>query len=648
VASLVQKSFDGLAVLQKDLDGGGQDLAPLPYDQALQLVDLVVKLGGKRVVLILDAWEKSPSVTREFATLESLVKNPAQWSQAHLMLAVRNPEVDSTKLSDEAWRRAQDLCRVSSSAKVYELPAMDRQQPQEQARVVDFVRAQVPAAKGVSDERIVDMIDGYPGVLGFWLDDTTRREMRTPDDLSRQAGNAQALRYIELDHLLATLAEPALSLAARLTVFPRLDAANWANFSAILLADGPDDPFYALVDGGILVDEAFPTFGHDTRYVAARRWFIAHQKPLLRRLAAKVFDRLASGIDGFEARNAPFFDALVGCADAVQQLALDSRTTCLVAAARSTFGDHAGMFDGDFHADCKAALAREPKAATLVAIAFVNRALEDGERGDSQAEVDDYGFVIGLPDAPLQQRLKALTNRGVEHAKAGNSAGALADFAAALELPGIAPVDVALVLVNRGLFHERSNDGEKAIADYTRVVEIEEARIADVVMALINRADVQNKSGDWQGALEDTRLVASMPAASAYQISFALRNRSVIALQHDDFEIAIADATSLIDWPAAVPEHVVSAYLNRGVAKARSGDAPGARADFDAVLHAAAATPDDRVRTYMNRGMTWDASIDAEAKAAGRDFSNATAVPGASEKLLAMTRAYLAKSHPTR
>lgn len=642
VAAIVQKAFDGLAQAQDDLLKGGLQLAPLPYDEALALTNLVATLSGKRVVLILDAWEKSPSIAREFATLESFAKNPGDWPDAHLMLAVRNPEVDSTKLNDEALRRAKDLCKVSSAAKVHELPPMDRADPKEQARIVGFVRAQVPAAKDASDERIVDMIDGYPGVLGFWLNESTRGEMRTPDDLRDQAGNAQALRYLELDHLLGELKESSLSFAARLTVFPRLDAAGWKRFAAILLADGADDPFYTLVDGKILLDEPFPTFGHDTRYVAARRWFVENQKPLLRRLAGRIVDRLAIGVDGVEARNRPFFEALVGCSDAAKQLALDGSTMCLIAAARSMFGDHAGMFDSDFRADCEAALEREPKATALVALALFNRALENGVRGDVSAEVEDYGLVIGLPDAPLQQRAKALTNRGVERAKADDSAGALADFDAALGLPGIAPADIAQALANRGLLRELSNDVESAIADYTRVVEIEQASVDDVVMALIDRAKANSGLGNWRDALDDTRFVVSMPAASAHQVSFALLTRSVIAFQHDALDTAIADATSLIDWPAAAPEHVVSAHLNRGMAKAQAGDAPGARADFDAVLQAAAATPDDRVKACMNRGMTWDAAANAEA--AERDFAAAMAVPGASRPLLAMTRAYLARS----
>ena len=68
---------------------------------------------------------------------------------------------------------------------------------------------------------------------------------------------------------------------------------------------------------------------------------------------------------------------------------------CLIAAARSMFGDHAGMFDSDFRADCEAALEREPKATALVALALFNRALENGVRGDVSAEAEDYGLEIG-------------------------------------------------------------------------------------------------------------------------------------------------------------------------------------------------------------------------------------------------------------
>ncbi|WNC95555.1 hypothetical protein RI103_39545 (plasmid) [Paraburkholderia sp. FT54] len=36
-------------------------------------------VSGRRIVLMLDAWEKSPSLRSELATLESYLQHPEQW-----------------------------------------------------------------------------------------------------------------------------------------------------------------------------------------------------------------------------------------------------------------------------------------------------------------------------------------------------------------------------------------------------------------------------------------------------------------------------------------------------------------------------------------------------------------------------------------
>jgi hypothetical protein len=108
IAATVRMAFDGLAEAQRDLLSGGLQIAPLPYDQALSLTSLVAKMSGRRIVLILDAWEKSASIRVEFATLEAILKHQDDWASTHVFLVVRNPEVDSTSLNDEAFRRAQE------------------------------------------------------------------------------------------------------------------------------------------------------------------------------------------------------------------------------------------------------------------------------------------------------------------------------------------------------------------------------------------------------------------------------------------------------------------------------------------------------------------------------------------------------------
>lgn len=146
VVKAVREVFNWLADAQKDLQTGGLHLAVLPYNEALSLTRLVSEVSGRGVVLILDAWEKSPSLLTEVETLEAILRRIDEWDHLHVFLAVRNPEVDSTRTND-ALQRARGLCKLSQAAQLYELPAMNVTDAQERRRIVDFVRGALPAAR---------------------------------------------------------------------------------------------------------------------------------------------------------------------------------------------------------------------------------------------------------------------------------------------------------------------------------------------------------------------------------------------------------------------------------------------------------------------------------------------------------------------
>ena len=53
----------------------------------------------------------------------------------------------------------------------------------------------------------------------------------------------------------------------------------------------------------------------------------------------------------------------------------------------------------------------------------------------------DFTAVVEIPDAPAEEKGKALVNRGLTKALAGDTPGALADYTAAIEMPD-APAEV--------------------------------------------------------------------------------------------------------------------------------------------------------------------------------------------------------------
>ena len=323
VGSLVSGAFDGLASAQKDLLNGGLNIAPLPYEQALSLTNLVAKVSKRRIILILDAWEKSPSIRAESTALEIFLKHRSDWPHTHVFLAIRNPEVDSTQDKQEAFLRARDLCKTNPAAKVYELPPINLNDAEERSRLTRFVCDNVPAAKQVSEENLLQMIADYPGVLYYWTDPAKLAELKTEDDLRKNADHAQTGRYPEFDHLLDDLEGDCDTLAARLAFFPRLDAERWNILRPLLIQDLSDNQFDELIDIKVLSHENFPTYGHDTRHTAARRWFIENKLPLIRRTAEALLYTLAAKIEGANSsirKDIPLLEALAACLEAAQQV----------------------------------------------------------------------------------------------------------------------------------------------------------------------------------------------------------------------------------------------------------------------------------------------------------------------------------------
>jgi hypothetical protein len=92
VAKVVRAAFDTLTDVQKDLLSGGVELSPLAYDQAASLANLVADISNLRIVLILDAWELSPSKPAEFATIQAFLRHLDEWPQLeYLQFVQRNP-----------------------------------------------------------------------------------------------------------------------------------------------------------------------------------------------------------------------------------------------------------------------------------------------------------------------------------------------------------------------------------------------------------------------------------------------------------------------------------------------------------------------------------------------------------------------------
>lgn len=585
VGAIVRSAFDGLALAQKDLLSGGIQIARLPYDQALSLTKLVATVSNRRVLLILDAWEKS-SIRDESATLEAFLKHIDDWPSTHVFLSIRDPEMGSAQADGEANRYARDLSRLHPAAEMYDLSPLNLIDVQQRARVVTFVRKNVPAAEQVDEGTLLQMIDNYPGVLYFWSDAAKRADLRTEADLRQEANNAHACRYPEFDRLLTHLTGDLRTFAVRLALFPRLDAEQWNTLGPLLMKDLSSDPTNELIDTNVLIDDDVPTYGHDTRHTAARRWFVANKRPLARRTVEELVKTLASKIEGVSSKDGLLLGALNVYLDMVKSIQSSSTAQVLVDAASSTFGELGGISRPTFDVEYPAILQSNGLFTPLIVTALLVRSEQKVKCGDYIGAIADCTDVIKLPGAASEQLSKALLIRGVSNQHQGNIDDAVADFTAVIKLPRALAEAVVCAHLNLGEEKIHSNNYDDAIANFTIVVESRDVTPPEVVgRAYSGRGRANGENGESVKEFADYTAAIELAGAPPYVVGTAQINRGVSYEKRGKFVEAIADYTAVIKLPGALPDQIVHALLKRCLAKRFQNDMGGTRDDFIMALN---------------------------------------------------------------
>ncbi|MGM9489550.1 hypothetical protein [Ideonella sp. YS5] len=635
VAATVRSAFDGLAEAQRDLLIGGLQLAPLPYDQAQSLVDLVVKISNRRVVLILDAWEKSLSLRAEHATLENILKQIVEWHSTHVLIAIRSPQqAVGVKFADEALQHAENLCQLSAYAAIQRLEATIGSEQRERRRMLEYVRSIVPAASSESDETLLLWIDNYPGVLDRWTASASTGSSLASEDLSRIAADAHALRYTDLHQVLNGLSDSRLAFAAALACFPSLDAEAWEIHKSILLNGHDQSSIDALVDASVLdLQDSFPSYGHDTRHAAARRWFEQHKLALWRRTAADLVRSLATGITGVNSASRPRFEALVALDEVASEAGVDSTTRCFIGAAWAAFDNYEPVHGEPFNRWYLEAARRTPAAADLLALALCLRGLTVGESGDSAAAIADYTAAIELPGASVNQVAKALLHRGHSRYGHGDGDAAVADWTAAIKLAGASSELAARALVCRGAVMGERGNSEAAISDCTAAIELSGAPAKLIANALLIRGITKNRRRDTNAAIADWTAAIEVPGALPEEVAMALVYRGIAIGKLNDSEAAIADFTAAIELPGAPVDQVAEALVERGLRMSERGDIDAAIADWTAAIQVPGAPAEKVVASLVNRAEARGQYGDSEAAIV--DYTAAIRWPGGPADLVA-------------
>jgi len=606
VAEVVREALGGLSEVNRDLRTGGVELRPLDYDQARDLVSLVARISGRRIVVILDAWEQSASMRLEHQTLTRLLARLEGWPTVHLLLGIRRTHANDPQPPEEAYQLAQDLRGASPAAEVYNLAPMRLEDDvPERDRAVSYLRQHIPVATRVADDELLGLAAGFPGAFGRWLEESERDAIETEERLRQVANDAQAYRYREFDALLPSLTGDERRFAIRLAVLPRMGKGAWAALCPIVMDNLGEQPLERLLLRRILESGEPPTFGHDTRHAAAWWWFLCRQElvAIVRREARALIFRLTANWKLTDEPDRPLAEALRALRITARQLELDNAPLALCEAANALFQDTGPETDwAVWESGHVAAFEEEPGSGALIAASLIARGLGKGRQGDAAGEIADYTAVAEMPDFPSAQRAVALVCRGVRKGVIRDADGEMADYTAVIAMSDAPPEVRAEALRNRGLCWEDRGEPDRAMTDYVAVLDTPEAPIGCRLPALLHRGLCREKKGDMEGAIADLNGVIDSPACSDVVRADALFNRAVFRETMNDSTGAIADYTRAIDTPGAPPELRTKALYNRGSARNKRGDNTEAISDFEILIAMPNAEAHHKARALLARG----------------------------------------------
>lgn len=516
VGEVIGKALGALVKENAQFKAGWVTLQPLDYDQARDLVKLVAQVSKRPIVLILDAWEQSPSLDFEFQMLKSFLSNVKDWRQCHIFVGICRPDPRKLERLDAAYNYATELEIRIPRARIHPLDTMHLDDEGERNRVIAHVRDLSPAAEEVRDDgALIDLIGGFPGVLERWR--YVRDRMSDLRDLEREARDARQNRYPEFRYLIPALPSDERSFAMRLALFPRLGAETWPIYRDVLLDGLSEELLYDLNAKALLAGEDYPSYGHETRHAAALECLTSQKpyRPQLKDEAEGIISRLAGRVGSISQDARPFLEALRAMQDAGHYLGLSDAARALIEAAMYLFPG-AALLDSDLlDRGAQPALDRHPSAAFLITAALVNRGNAKGEAGDMPGAIADYNAVLEMPEATAQQKASALVNRGAAKLQDGDTVGAIADCTAVLNTPEASAEQKAMAQVNRGGAKLQAGDTARAIDDVTAVLEMPDAPAEQKAKALVNRGLAKGQAGDTAGEIDDYTAVLEMPEASA-------------------------------------------------------------------------------------------------------------------------------------
>jgi hypothetical protein len=298
-------------------------------------VTSVRKISGRRIALVLDQWEETRDLEPQRNAFRNVLREPEQWSGCHILLGARESSAGAELL--------QELEReFPGAAHVHMLGEMDLATQTERQRLVAFLHAQpqLRAIENVDDNRVLNLVGGYPRVISRWVAEDARERVRAFHGLEGLAREANEFRYSDLEKLLLGLDGDKRRLAVRSALVPLAeDAEAWRALRPVILADLDRSALDDLKIDNIL-DKAPgpPRFGHPTRRDAARVFLETRRSEAVGVEVEALIVGLARSVTVIGASAVPYLTALVGLQDAARQQKLAPTFLALCDAASSLLG----------------------------------------------------------------------------------------------------------------------------------------------------------------------------------------------------------------------------------------------------------------------------------------------------------------------
>jgi tetratricopeptide (TPR) repeat protein len=528
--AMVETAMKGLASADGDLKTGGIELPSLDYESALSLAQLISEeTKGKNIILMLDAWEKSPSIEKIYHILSRYLSRIDNWPNCHILIGIRDPEFQRSGSHDQAYSFIQDLCESNpAAAKLWRLPPMHLASSTEKDRMLAYLKTIIPAAPQMSDDDVFQIIDQFPGVIYRFRNPEELEQVKSMAGLQKLAHDAQSYRYREFKKLLPSLKGDELALAIRLAVFHRLNEDSWSIFNEVL-CEGLDLCAWEILRlNRILEPASYPTYGHDTRHQSALRNFLETRPDSVAQHLESIIYGLAEKVKRIDETTRPYSEALSGLWDKTKNIHVHetARALCLCAMIvyPGTYIKEYSLIDKAFEIrpTCKFS------NFFLVFSAMMNRGARKNQAGDADGAIEDFTALIGMTNVPADQLAYALYNRGVIKSQVGDAGGAMADYTAVIEMIDAPPAPRAQALFNRGVIKSQAGDADSAIANYTGLIEMIDAPAGQRAQALNNRGVIKGQAGDRDGAMTDLTSVIEMADVPAHLKDVAQRGLDLL------------------------------------------------------------------------------------------------------------------------